>query len=149
MLNDSLLHQTKDVVCSPDAAGATTDLDGVVIDMAQDEGYDGINVVAALGDVADTCVLNLKLMGSLTSDGASPVLVAETGTFTAGAATADDKLMVLDVTGPGYRYVFSRLVRGTANAAVNAVVAKLYKARKKFVTPGTDVIKYAYTPGLG
>lgn len=144
MFPENLLANGKFMVCSPDAAGATTDLDGTVIDMAQDEGYDGICLIAHLGDVADTSAINLKLMGSATSDGASPSLENEIGSVAAGAATHDDKLLVLDTRGPANRYVFSRLVRGTANAAVNSVVAILYKARKVPVVQGADVIASLY-----
>lgn len=145
MFPENLLSNAKFMVCSPDAAAAMTDLDGAVIDMAQDEGYDGICVVAMLGDVTATALANLQLMGSDTANGASPALENETGNAAAaGASDQDDKLIVLDTRGPAKRYVFSRLKRGIANIAVNAVFAILYKSRKVPVTQGADVIKSAY-----
>lgn len=145
MFPENLLSNAKFVVCSPDAAAATTDLDGAVIDMAQDEGYDGICLVAHLGDVTATALPNLRLMGSALANGSSPSMESETGaTAAAGASDQDDKLMVLDTRCPANRYVFSRLIRGTANVAVNSVVAILYKARKVPITQGADVIKSAF-----
>lgn len=143
-MDENLLANIKFKVCSPDAAAAQTDLDGTVIDMAQDEGYDGICLVAHLGDVTDTSAINLKLMGSATDDGASPSVEAETGVSAGVSATHDDKLVVLDVRGPANRYVFSRLSRGTANAAVNSVIALLYKPRKRPVVQAADVVKALY-----
>ncbi|HYH68374.1 MAG TPA: hypothetical protein VD866_27015 [Urbifossiella sp.] len=139
----NLLENCRVVICSPDAAAAQTDLDGTVIDMAAGGGFDAVLFVAFLGDVADTCVLELQAQGSATSNGASPSTEATTGTFTAGASTADDKTMVLDVVRPANRYVFSRLKRGTANAAVNAVLAIQYRAHNAPTTQLAEVIKAA------
>lgn len=140
----SLLKEGDFKVCSPDAVGATTDLDGTVIDMAANGGFDRICLIAFLGDVATTCVLELQAQGSATSNGASPSTEATTGSLTAGASDCDDKLMVLDLARPANRYVFSRLKRGTANAAVNGVVAVLYNGNKCPVTPNSDIVKSAF-----
>lgn len=139
----ALVPNVKVIACSPDAAAAQTDLDGAVIDMAQDGGYDGVLFVASLGDVTVSSVLDLQCQGSALANGSSPSTEASTGTLTAGASDCDDKLMVLDVVRPANRYVFSRLKRGTANAAVNAVLAILYKTRNGPVTQGSDVVKSA------
>lgn len=145
MFPENLLANAKFLVCSPDAAAATTDLDGAVIDMAQDEGYEGICLIAHLGDVTATAAPNLRLMGSAAADGSAPSLENETTALAAaGATNYDDKLIVLDTRGPVNRYVFSRLLRTTANVAVNSVLAILYKARKLPVTQGSDVVASAY-----
>lgn len=144
MFPENLLSNGKFLVCSPDAISAATDLDGAVFDMAQDEGYDGICLIAHMGDVTAGATPNLKLMGSANSGGTSPALENETGaTVAAAAGDFDDKLLVLDTRCPANRYVFSRLVR-TGALAVNSVVAVLYKARKVPVTQGADVIKSLY-----
>lgn len=145
MSPENLLSNFKFVVCNPDAAAATTDLDGAVIDMAQDEGYDGILISAHLGDVTATALANLRLMSSDAANGSSAIVDNETGAApAAGASDQDDKLMILDTRGPSKRYVFSRLIRGTANVAVNSIIAILYKARKAPVTQGADVLKAVY-----
>ncbi|HEY1188545.1 MAG TPA: hypothetical protein VGE74_12910 [Gemmata sp.] len=131
------------MLASAAAAGAQTDLDGSVIDLAADGGYDGVLFVAQLGDVTATCVLELQCQGSANANGSSPSTEATTGTFTAGASDADSKLMVLDVVRPANRYVFSRLKRGTANAVVNSVLAIPYRAKVEPVTQDAQVIKSA------
>jgi hypothetical protein len=144
MFPENLLSNVRFVAASPDAVAAATDLDGVVIDMAQDEGYDGICLVASLGDVTAAATPNLRLMGSALANGSSPVLEAETGvTAAAGASNFDDTLMILDVRCPANRYVFARLQR-VGTLAVNAIIAILYKARKVPVTQGADVVKSVY-----
>jgi hypothetical protein len=140
----SLLEQAKYLLSSAAAAAATTDLDGAVIDLAQDGGYDGVLFVAQLGDVTATSVLELQCQGSAAANGSSPSTEATTGTFTAGASDADNKLLVLDVSRPANRYVFSRLKRGTANAVVNSVLAVLYKNKVGPVTQDAVVIKSAF-----
>ena len=139
----TLLEAVKLALASAAAAAATTDLDGAVIDLGQDGGYDAVLVVAQLGDVTATSVLELQLQGSNAANGSSPATEATTGTFTAGASDADNKFLVLDVIRPSRRYVFSRLKRGTANAVVNSVIYVLYKSGAQPVVQGADVIKSA------
>lgn len=150
MFPENLISNAKFIVCTPDAAAAMTDLDGAVIDMAQDEGYDGILISAHLGDVAATALANLRLMGSAAADGSAPTVENETlALAAAGASDQDDKLLLLDTRCPANRYVFSRLIRGTANVAVNSIIAVLYKARKTPVTQGADVLRAVYDWVLG
>ena len=148
-MNENFIATHKVIVCSPDAAAATTDLDGAVIDMAQDNGYDGIALIAHLGDVTATAAPNLRLMGSAAADGSSPSLENETVALAAaGASNYDDKIIILDTRGPVNRYVFSRLLRTTANVAVNSVIAILYKPRKFPVVQGADVLRAVYDWGI-
>ncbi len=134
------LEDFKILNASPAAAAATTDLDGTVIDLGQDSGYDGVLVIAQLGDVTATSVLQLQLQGSAAANGSSPSTEAATATYTAAASDADNKLLVLDVVRPANRYVFSRIKRGTANAVVNAVVYVLYKGKKGPITQAADIL---------
>jgi hypothetical protein len=122
----NMLGDARVVAQSGAASAAQTDLDGAVIDMTAGQMYGAILLTAALGDVTATCVLELQLRGSDNADGSSSVLLATTGTYTAGASDADNKLMLLDVVHPQKRYVFGRLKRGTANAVVNSMTATLY-----------------------
>jgi hypothetical protein len=140
----SLVKECDFRVCSPAAAAATTDLDGTVIDMAANGGFSKVCFIAMLGDVTATSVLELQGQGSAASDGSSPSTEATTGTKTAGASDCDNKLMVLDLSRPANRYVFSRLKRGTANAVVNGVIAILYNGNTCPVTLNSDVVKNAF-----
>ena len=132
----SLLKECKIVAISPDAAAAQTDIEPVTIDMS---GYKAICVIASLGDVADTCVLHLKLKTSATN--AAGTAISGTSAVTAGASNYDDKLLVLDVKNVTLRYATPSLARGTANAAVNAIIAILYNGRDCPVTQGSDVMQ--------
>lgn len=145
MFPENLVANVKFMACTNAVVSGTTDSDGVVIDMAQDEGYDGICLVAILGDVTALATPNLRLMGSAAADGSAPSIENETlALAAAGATNYDNKLMVLDSRGPVNRYVFSRLLRTAAGVAVAAVIAILYKARKLPVTQGADVISAVY-----
>lgn len=141
---NALLEQAKILLSSAAAVAATTDLDGTVIDLAADGGYDGVLFVAQLGDVTTASVLELQCQGSAAANGSSPSTEGTTGAFTADSTNADNKLLVLDVSRPANRYVFSRLKRGTANAVVNSVLAILYKAKVGPVVQDAQVIKSAF-----
>lgn len=145
MFPENLLSNCKFIVGTNAVAAGTTDSDGAVIDMAQDEGYDGILVKLHTGDVTATALINVQLMGSALADGSAPALENETGAAAAaGAADQDNKLFLLDTRGPANRFVFSRIKRTTANVVINSVTYTLYKARKVPVTQGADVIKSLY-----
>lgn len=139
----TMFDEHKFLVCNPDAAAAQTDLDGAVIDMTQGM-LGAITLIAHLGDVAAGCVLELTLRGSANADGSGSTEIATTGTLTAGASDVDDKLMVLDVIAPQSRYVFSRLKRGTANAAVNSVIALGREPCIGPITQAADLAKQAW-----
>lgn len=136
----SLLKDCNIVRVENAAAAAQTDLDSDVLDMS---GYDAVAFIAALGDVTATSALELQVYGNTASSTSSPTpveLTADSVTYTAAASDADNKLMVVDVVRPAYRYVFCRVKRGTANAVVDGVVAVQYHAREVPVTQGSTVL---------
>lgn len=134
----SLLKECKIVAISPDATGATTDINPVTIDMS---GFKSCLIIAYLGDVADTCVLHLKALQGTAANGSGATAIAGTTAATAGASNYDDKILLLDVKNVIYRYLTPQLLRGTANAAVNGIVAILYNGRDCPVTQGSDVMQ--------
>ncbi|HEX4610451.1 MAG TPA: hypothetical protein VH092_19835, partial [Urbifossiella sp.] len=75
----SLLNELKLIPEAGAATAATTDLDGSVIDMAQDGGYAAILGIAQLGDVTTGCVLEFTLRGSNAADGSNSVQLSTTG----------------------------------------------------------------------
>ena len=119
------------------AAAAQTTLTTDVVDT---QGFDSVAFVAFLGDVADTSVLTLTGFTNDTDDTVTPTQLASPVTFTAGASDADNKLLLLDLHKPRQRYVYATLARGTANAAVNGILAILYNAHDKPVNIPADVI---------
>lgn len=107
-------------VLNATAAGTST-LTSSVVDM---KGYDGCTFACLLGDVTDTSVLTLTVQSGAESDGSDMANVTEsTTTFTADATNADSKVLVVEVNRPLRRYVRVELVRSTANAAVDGILA--------------------------
>ena len=120
----SMLKDCKITRVLNSVTAGSSDQDGTVLDMA---GYDGVLFIAALGDVTATSVDELQVFGNTASSTSSPTPVELTndtaGPYTAGASDADNKLLIVDVVRPAYRYVFPRVKRGTANAVIDRVIA--------------------------
>ncbi len=135
---ESLLKAAKfDRVLVATGAGTSDTLTGDILDLQNCDSAIGI---ALLGDVANTAVLTLKAYvgdNSALSDGA---YVTTTDSVTADATSADNKLLILDVKKPGKRYVRFDLVRATANAVVDGIIAARYNCRTVPVTQPTDVV---------
>lgn len=140
MIPGFLLDEVKVTRVENSAVAGTSELKTDVLDMS---GFDGVVFIAVLGDVTDTSVLTLTPKGNTANSDSSPTPVAITGasaTYTAAASDADNKLMVVDVLRPGYRYVFASLTRTTANAVVDGIIAVQYKCRSVPVTQGSTVL---------
>lgn len=121
-----LLDRIKLVRCSGPVVAGTADVNGTIIDKRS---YKGVIFFADLGDVAATCVLELKAQAAATNSSGAMVDIsgATTGTITAGATDCDNKAMLLDVhRSTKGRYTRPVLKRGTANAVVNGIWAILY-----------------------
>lgn len=134
----SMLNEVKfDKVLVATGAGTTDTLTGDIIDLQDCNSVTGVTI---LGDVTNGAVLTLKAYtgdNSALTDGAYE---ATTATVTATAASADNKLLVLDVVKPGKRYVRFDLVRATANAVVDGIIAIRYNNRVIPVTQPADVV---------
>jgi len=140
MIESLLKAGVFDKVLGNTAAGTADTLNGDILDLAN---YDSVCFIAVTGDVADTAVGTLKAYcgdEAALGDGAYK---ASTATFTAGIATADNKLVILDVVRPGKRYVRADFVRATANIPVEAIVAIRYNARNIPQTQPADVVASA------
>lgn len=135
---ESLLKAAKiDRVMTAQGAGTNDTLSGDILDL---QNCDSVIAIAELGDVANTAVVSLKAYtgdNAALSDGAYETLYA---TVTATATSADNKLLVLDIVKPGKRYCRFDIVRATANAVVDGVVALRYNNRVIPVTQGADVV---------
>ena len=135
---ESLLKCSKvDKVLVATVAGTADTLNGDILDLAND---DSVLLIAILGDVTTTAVLTLKAYcgdAPALGDGAYKTATA---TVTADATSADNKLLVLDVIKPGKRYVRADLVRATANAVIDGIIAIRYNARNIPTTQPADVV---------
>ena len=137
MLSSILKGGAFDKVLVATAAGTGDTLNGDILDL---QGFDSICLIAILGDVTNTAVVTLKAYcgdAAALGDGAYKTATA---TVTADNTSADNKLLVLDVIRPGKRYVRGDLVRATANAVVDGIVAIRYNAMTVPVTQPADVV---------
>lgn len=117
----------------------TTDISGAGIDMELDGGYDGVMFIAALGVLTATQVSSLKAQVS-SDDGGSDAYADLAGTDSGDLADDDDdKMIVLDIFNPPERWVRPVLLRGTANAVIDSVIAIQYSGRNLPPTHGSTV----------
>ncbi len=118
---ENLLKNAKLTRVSNAAAAGTSTIQSSVIDM---KGLEACTFIAALGDVTDTAALELVVQHGDQSDGSDAADVASGNvTFTAGASDADNMLMAVEIVRPQKRYVRAKLVRGTANAVLDGIIA--------------------------
>lgn len=132
----NMLPNVEFVVVEAAAVAGTTELTTDEIDTSD---CDGVVFFAHLGDVTTGSVLGFVADDSDTSGSGFAALTGALA-FTAGAADADNKALILDVYKPNKRYVRARLQRGTANAVVNGITAVKYGKRSVPVTQGSTVL---------
>ena len=119
------------------AAGTSTQL-GTTIDM---KGFRGCLVCCHLGTCTDTAVPWLKILEGTDSGGSGATVIAGTSAqATALSGNLDDKLIVVDVYRPAYRYLTPQLLRTTANVVLNSIIAVLYDPIDEPVTADTTVL---------
>ena len=143
----NLSKNIKITVVEAAAAAGTSELVSDVLDMS---GYDGVMFLALLGDVTSDSVLTLTVKGNSANSVSSPAPVTQKATdaFTAGASTADSKLLMVDVYDPVLRYVFASLTRTAANAVVGGIIAIQYCAEFRPTSQDASVIASAIGAGV-
>jgi hypothetical protein len=122
------------------------------VDMSQNGGYRGVRFIALLGALTGSQVTKLKVQGS--PDGSDYTTLGGDllGSSTVAMADADGtKMLVCDVYRPIHRYVRAVVVRGTANAVIDGVIAELYDPITEPTTDDTTVSasKVTVSPILG
>jgi len=142
----NLSKSIKVTVVEAAAAAAQTELVTDVLDMS---GYEGVLFIAMTGDVTTSSVLTLTVKGNSANSVSSPTPVTQKATdaFTAGATSADSKVLMVDVYKPTLRYVFGSLTRTAADAVVGGIIAIQYGAGLKPTSQDATVIASAF--GLG
>ncbi len=133
-----LSENVKIVHCLGAVAAGTTNQTGSEIDM---QGYDGVVFVADIGALTATQVTALEAQGSNTSGSEAAFT---TPAVTAPMADADsNKVLVLDIFRPVTRYLKPTVLRGTANAVINCVIAILYNVDHAPITDDATVSQRA------
>jgi len=117
-------------VMTSQVAGTSDTLSGTTLDM---QGFDGVLFIASFGAITANAVTTLKAQ----QDTAAGMGTAQDllGTGVSIDDDEDTKALVLDIYQPLERYVRCQIVRATANAVVDGVIAIQYGAR---VTPTTN-----------
>lgn len=122
-------------------AAGTTSQNGSTLDMT---GFEGVMFIALFGALTATQVTALKAQqgaASNLSDAADLV-----GTSVGPLADGDgNKALVLDVYKPRERYVRGVVVRGTANAVIDGMIAIQYGAGLKPTVHDATTIAFAET----
>lgn len=133
-----LTTEKKTRVVNSTAAGITA-VNSSSVDM---QDYESVEFTCALGALTATQVTNLQAQGS--PDNATWTNI--TGALTPNAADADsNKLLVLEVYRPQQRYVRCVVNRGTANAAIDSVVATQRGAKKQSTTQDATTVSQSLT----
>lgn len=111
-------------------AGGTTLVTTSIIDMAQGGGYTALGLMALLGAVVDTAVIQVNFYGSPNSDGSSPTLIGSSSAVTLTNAANSNKIMAAQLMRTSYRYVYATISRTTANIALQGVIGFLTETRQ-------------------
>jgi len=143
------MNLSKSIKVSVVEAAATAGTAVLTTDVLDMSGYEGVIFMALLGDVTASSVLTLTAKGNSANSVSSPTPVTQKATdaFTAGAADADSKLLMVDVYKPPLRYAFATLTRADQNAVVGGIIAIQYGAHNKPTSQDASVIASAF--GLG
>jgi hypothetical protein len=143
MHNQNLTSAKRTRVVNATAAG-TTSVNGTVLDM---QDFDSVVFEACFGALTGTQVTKLKAQAGNASDGSD--MADLVGAVTNALADADgNKMLCLEVVRPSgngtpFRYIRCVVVRGTANAVIDSVVAMQYSSRKQPVTHDASTVSDA------
>ena len=107
-------------------AAGTTNQTTTAVDTA---GFQGCRFIAAFGTITATAVTSVKVTQA---DDAGISVNAEDlagSGVSLTPSTDDNKVVIVDVFKPTRRYLQLTVLRGTANAVIDGVVAELYEGR--------------------
>lgn len=116
------------------AAGTDDTTDGTILDM---QGFRGVVFIADFGTIATGAVTDIRARGGDLANGSDMADLVSTKVSITDAQ--DNKVLVLDVSEPAYRYIRVRVTRRTANATVDGVVALQYAPSKMPTTNAASV----------
>ena len=120
--------QTTRVINS--TAAGTSNVNGSILDMEANNGFDGVRFTALLGTLTATQVTLLQAQQGNNANGSDMANIV--AAVTPAAADGDsNKLLIVDVSRTQITKRYMRVVvqRGTANAVIDGVVADQYQCR--------------------
>jgi hypothetical protein len=133
----SILKAVKLQKCIDTQADGTGTTSSDILDGA---GANSAFCAVAFGDVDNTSVITLKAYVGDESDLSDGAYLTTTATYTAAAADADNKMLVLDCKRLTKRYIRFDVVVATANATIEAGISGVYNYKAEPVTQSSDVI---------
>ena len=117
-----------------DGTAATTDINGVTLDM---QGFEGVLMEVVMGAITGTAVTSIKAQQGAESDLSDAADLEDTGQSIADSD--DNEIFYIDLYRPTERYVRVVVDRGTANAVVASATYFQYGAKEGPVSHGTYV----------
>ena len=124
-------------------AAGSTDVESSAIDMLD---YDNVMLIAGLGTLTAGQVTALSAEGGPNSDESS-VSATWTPTTPAMADGDSNKLLILDIEKPLYRYIFATINRKTQNAVIDFGIAILYNGKAKPAVVDSSVSQLTLVAG--
>lgn len=131
----SLLNNARIQRCLNAVAAGTTSQNGSGVDTSNAE---TVTFIAEFGSIAAGAVTGLKAQGS-DDDGSSDAYADLEGTLVEIADDEGNKILVLEIVRPKSKWVRPVVVRGTANAVIDGVIAITTLTRVTPVTQGSTV----------
>lgn len=133
-MNVSKNHKITQAIAPSDGVAATSDINGVTLDM---QDFEGVLVTITFGVITSGAVTTIKMQ----QDSASGMGTAADllGTSQTIADTDDDGVFYIDLVKPRERYVRLVVPRATQNAVVASALYEQYGYRKPPVTHATEV----------
>jgi hypothetical protein len=147
-----LTERTQTVHVMNAVAAGTSNQTSSSVDMSQNGGYRGCRFIADIGTLTASQVTSMKVQGSPDNSDWTTLGGDLAGTGTGNMADADsNKTLIVDIYRPKFRYLRAIVVRGTANAVINCVLAELYEPITEPTTQDatTSKSKQLITPALG
>src|SRR5271154_4661116 len=131
-------ENVKIVHCLGAYTAGTTSETGAEINM---QGYDGVVFIADIGALTATQQTALEAQGSNTSGDEAAFNTPAVTPFMADADS--NKVLVLDIFRPVTQFIKPTVIRGTADAVINCVIAILYNVDHAPITPDATVSQSA------
>jgi hypothetical protein len=120
-------------------AAGTSNQTSSAVDMQSNGGFDEVTFVAMFGTLTASQVTKIKVQQS-DDDGASDAYDDVAGSLSVALADADSNKMLATTVRPRKRYVKCVVVRGTANAVIDGVLALLSRQDKAPVTQPSTIV---------
>ena len=145
-MNLSKYGQTTRVM-TPVAAGQATNLATVV----DTQGFSSSCFYVLISTIAATGVVTCKVQGSANQSSSPDDFTDLEGTALAYGASDDDKVAIIEIDSPSYRYLRLVVTTTVANGTIDGAICIQHKGGVEPVSHGASVVsaEYHLSPGAG